>query len=187
LCPTASESASRERGLYRPPPAWRTELYEPVSHRLGAAVHNLILGPEPDGAFGGVADGLQPGQNHGRSGSRRGGAGFRESHMRRLLLVILLSALATTSYAQRPSTLTMTCREAQSLVAKRGGVVLSTGRNTYNRFVASHRFCMPGEFVYPASAPTRDAAQCSLGYTCQSEPPPWLDDRFRRDGSFFGR
>jgi hypothetical protein len=105
--------------------------------------------------------------------------------MRMLFAAILLLTSAAAAVAQRPSTLSMDCRQAQSVVARAGAIVLSTGANTYDRFVASDNFCMPGEYTYPATAPTKDRAQCSLGYTCSSIPPPWLDDGFR-DG-LFGR
>lgn len=52
-----------------------------------------------------------------------------------IILVVLLSAAP--SYAQRPSTLSMSCAEAQGVVASQGAIVLSTGRHTYDRFVAT--------------------------------------------------
>jgi hypothetical protein len=105
--------------------------------------------------------------------------------MRKLLVAILVLASTAAAVAQRPSTLSMSCRQAQSVVARAGAIVLSTGRNTYDRFVASDRYCLPGEYTYPATAPTNDTRQCPLGYTCSSIRPPWLDDF--RDGFLFGR
>ncbi len=106
--------------------------------------------------------------------------------MRKLLVAVSLLLSTTASYAERPSTLTMSCQQAQSLVAKRGAVVMSTGRHTYDRFVASWSFCMLGEYAYNAWAPTRDTLRCPLGYTCQPNPPLWDDDN-SYGGSFFRR
>ncbi len=105
--------------------------------------------------------------------------------MRSLLVALLVISFATAAYAQRPSTLDMTCREARSVVARAGAIVFSTGRHTYDRFVASDRYCLPGEYAYPTSAPTSDARQCPLGYRCDSTPPIWREDRF--GGGLFGR
>lgn len=95
--------------------------------------------------------------------------------MHRLLLTAFLSLVATTALAQRPSTLSMSCGEAAGLVASRGAVVLSTGRNTYDRFVASAGFCELGEFAYRGVAPTQDAEQCRLGYVCKNQTPLFND------------
>jgi hypothetical protein len=88
------------------------------------------------------------------------------------LLILADAALA------RPSTLHMTCNEAAELVGARGAVVLSTGRYTYDRFVASPGFCMLGEYGRPAWAPTRDTDTCPLGYVCAPGKPPWEEDFF---------
>ena len=97
-----------------------------------------------------------------------------------IILVVLLSAAP--SYAQRPSTLSMSCAEAQGVVASQGAIVLSTGRHTYDRFVATPGFCLLGEWAEPRTAPTADARQCRLGYVCQSGSPPW-----EFDGGVFDR
>lgn len=99
--------------------------------------------------------------------------------MPRIVLAVLLSLAATASYAQRPATQAMSCSQAQSLVAHRGAVVLSTGRHTYDRFVKSRYYCATGEWAYTGVAPTRDTGSCTLGYVCKSAPPLWHD---RRDG-----
>ena len=93
----------------------------------------------------------------------------------RLFLSVLLSLLAPASFAQRPSTLAMTCDQAARLVASQGAIVLSTGRHTFDRFVASPGYCMLGEYAYDAWAPTRNTPQCRLGYTCEKGPPLFED------------
>ncbi|KZL21156.1 hypothetical protein PsAD2_00442 [Pseudovibrio axinellae] len=61
----------------------------------------------------------------------------------------------------------MSCQEARSLVARSGGVVLSTGARTYDRFVASIRFCQPYERLKRRWVPTRDQKSCFIGYSCE--------------------
>ena len=92
-----------------------------------------------------------------------------------LLATAALSLLATAALAQRPSTLAMSCDEANELVASRGAVVLSTGRNTFDRFVASAGFCAHAEYAYDGFAPTRDAEECRIGYTCEKQTPLFPD------------
>ena len=93
--------------------------------------------------------------------------------MSRLSVFAAAILVADASIAEaRSSTLAMTCNQAIGVVASRGAIVLSTGRHTYDRFVAGDAFCLPGEFAYRAWAPTRDG-NCPLGYTCKT---PWQDD-----------
>jgi hypothetical protein len=105
--------------------------------------------------------------------------------MIRLFLSALFLLAATAAEAARPSTLGMTCDQAQRLLASRGAVVMSTGQHTYNRFVVSGGYCEVAEWAESATAPTKDARHCPLGYTCTSTPPfeydapgdHWLLDR----------
>lgn len=86
-------------------------------------------------------------------------------------------AVVSDALAQaRPSTLGMSCGQAQSFVRSRGAIVLSTGGHTYDRFVASRQFCTPEEETVPTWAPTRDAAQCMVGYRCEMRRG-WRFDR----------
>jgi hypothetical protein len=91
--------------------------------------------------------------------------------MIRLFLSTLLLLAPVTAEAARPSTLGMTCHQAQRMVASRGAVVMSTGRHTYDRFVVSGSYCEVAEWAISATAPTKDARYCRLGYTCTSTPP----------------
>ena len=95
--------------------------------------------------------------------------------MTRILLSVVLALEATSAFAARPSTLGMTCQQAQNMVASRGAVVMSTGTNTYDRFVISPGYCEVAEWAYDATAPTKDARHCPLGYVCKSTPPIWYD------------
>jgi hypothetical protein len=96
--------------------------------------------------------------------------------MPRLLLSALLSLLIVSSGGARQSTFNMSCGQARALVASVGAVVLSTGRYTYERFVATPGYCLLGEWAYWGYAPTTDSPQCLLGYVCKPEEPLWHDD-----------
>jgi hypothetical protein len=74
--------------------------------------------------------------------------------------------LATAQAQPRPSTTTMTCAEATRLVSSRGAILLGTGGQTYDRFVADRSFCEITEYVRRGLAPTRDVPQCLIGYRC---------------------
>jgi hypothetical protein len=80
-------------------------------------------------------------------------------------------AASATSAQSRPSTSAITCQAAQALVRSQRAVVLDTGPGTYDRFVNGPGQCVRGEYAAPAWAPTRDAAQCFIGYSCRSGPP----------------
>jgi hypothetical protein len=87
--------------------------------------------------------------------------------MARRGLAAALATLAAAGVADaRQSTLSMSCGEARALVASAGAIVLSTGRYTYDRFVASARFCELNEYAENAVAPTADTRNCPIGYTC---------------------
>jgi hypothetical protein len=96
--------------------------------------------------------------------------------MARLALSIVLSLLAGASFAQRPSTLAMSCGQARALVASQGAVVMSTGQHTYDRYVATPGFCMLGEYAYYGYAPTQDRRSCRVGFVCKPHSPLFDDD-----------
>ncbi len=94
------------------------------------------------------------------------------------VVTAMLAAGATAAGAQgRPDVRTMTCGQARALVQQQGSVVLSTGRYTYDRFVASRRLCPSGEVGEYAWVQTRDASSCRIGYICVMDTEDW-DDRF---------
>jgi hypothetical protein len=86
--------------------------------------------------------------------------------MIRLAAVVALSLIATGAYAQRASTLAMTCGQARGFVASRGAAVLGTGGYTYDRFVRDRSFCQPTETTRAAFVPTRETPGCFIGYRC---------------------
>lgn len=85
-----------------------------------------------------------------------------------LALAAAFTALARAAYAQsRPYSPRMTCQSAARMVAARGAVVMSTGPNTYDRYVRSQPYCTPSETTRPAWVRTADNPQCFIGYTCE--------------------
>jgi hypothetical protein len=95
----------------------------------------------------------------------------------RLIAFALALLLTATAASARQSTLGMSCRQAQNLLARSGAVVLSTGPHTYDRFVRSPGYCEVAQWADSATAPTRDSRACPLGYTCSNNPPIWYDRR----------
>ncbi|MFN3890507.1 MAG: hypothetical protein ACK4MV_08925 [Beijerinckiaceae bacterium] len=94
-----------------------------------------------------------------------------------LLAAPALGGASSGALAQgRPSTLNMSCAQAQGLVASRGAIVLSTGQFTYDRFVSNQTFCTPEEELIPTWAPTRDNPQCMVGFRCEMRRN-WRFDR----------
>ncbi len=92
--------------------------------------------------------------------------------MKTILATALLAALATPALAQgRPSTLQMSCGQAEAVVNQRGAIVLATGRDLYDRYVKNGSFCPISDYPRDAFVPTRDNPQCHIGYYCTSTPP----------------
>jgi hypothetical protein len=90
--------------------------------------------------------------------------------MKKLAIVLALTAVATSAEAQRLMTPAMTCRQAQQVVAANGAAVLGTGTYTYDRYVRDRGFCQIDEYPEAAWVPTRDTPQCPVGYICRSGP-----------------
>ncbi len=67
----------------------------------------------------------------------------------------------------RETTTSMSCAAARQIVSTRGAIVLSTGASTYDRYVASRRYCERDEINKPAWVPTADERQCFIGYLCE--------------------
>lgn len=84
-----------------------------------------------------------------------------------LLAAAGLAASASLAAAQgRPDTRALSCSEAQALVKARGGVVLTTGPDIFDRYVSEIRYCSGFEVLKPEWVRTRDNPQCFIGYTC---------------------
>lgn len=91
----------------------------------------------------------------------------------------ILAALACICVAgpavaqQMIMTTSISCAAARQIVSTRGAIVLSTGETTYDRFVASQRFCQRDEINKPAWVPTADQRQCFIGYRCERVDVDW--------------
>lgn len=98
--------------------------------------------------------------------------------IKRLFLVFsMLAAASNVLWAQgRPDTRKMTCEQVQSLIHQRGGVVLTTGQYTYDRYVAGRRWCDYPAVPVSVRVPTKDTNSCMVK-NCQNIP---LDDLWGR-------
>ena len=92
--------------------------------------------------------------------------------MRGLIAAAAIAVTTMSCLAQsRPSTLALSCAKARQLVARSGAITLSTGGQTYDRFVSTRGFCPTGTFARPAFVPTATESQCDIGFYCSSAPP----------------
>lgn len=90
-----------------------------------------------------------------------------------LLLLVFASGLAEA----RPDARAMTCEQARSLIEERGAVAMTTGRHTYQRFVAHRGYCLYSQRAGSVWTPTRDQAECRLKICID---PPITKRRGRR-------
>ena len=88
------------------------------------------------------------------------------------LTFVLCIASGAALAESRPATINMSCTAAASLVRTQGAVVLSTGRDTFDRFVRDASFCAYGQVLLPGFAPTSNLAQCQVGWRCWDETLP---------------
>lgn len=89
------------------------------------------------------------------------------------------SAIATAlflplpAFAQAmPNSLTMSCAQAQALVAREGAVVIGTGPDLFDRYVTNPGYCQ-SQRSKPAWIPTRDNPQCLVGQECRERRIRW--------------
>jgi hypothetical protein len=84
--------------------------------------------------------------------------------------IVLGAALAVASSPaltqSRPFTPRLPCQAVASIVRSNVAVVLSTGPNTYDRYVRDRTACYPSQVLKPAWVVTADTSQCFIGYTC---------------------
>lgn len=83
----------------------------------------------------------------------------------RLAATATLVVMAGTAFA-RPDTRAMTCEQTQRLIARSGAVVLTTGRFTYDRYVANISYCATPYFTAWVSVRTKDNPECPV-LNCQ--------------------
>lgn len=71
-----------------------------------------------------------------------------------------------TAAAARTDTRNHTCQEVTATVKYYEVIVLTTGPNTYDRFVAFPNYCQNAFKAARAYAPTLDNPRCFIGYRC---------------------
>ncbi len=86
-----------------------------------------------------------------------------------LALAIALCGFVSAAQARHDS-LGMSCSQANALVRSHGGIVIGTGPDIYDRFVAGCSFCPDMSYLQPAWIKTRDNPQCNVGYRCLDQP-----------------
>jgi hypothetical protein len=103
-----------------------------------------------------------------------------EDKMKSAFLVIATAIFVATAFSSvsqaRPDTRQMSCGQARDLVRHRGVVVLTTGGQTYDRFVSHGGYCAYGEYPERAFVRTRNRQECFIGYICADRQPLWHDD-----------
>jgi hypothetical protein len=82
------------------------------------------------------------------------------------VFVMLIAICSIPAMAARPNTTKLTYRDAAGLVDSAGAIVLSTGANTFDRYVANQGFCGNDEVAVNAYAPTLDKDSCLIGLAC---------------------
>ncbi len=90
--------------------------------------------------------------------------------MKKIALTLsVLSLVSVASVAQAmnlTSTTDLTGSQVKSLVQDKGAIVLSTGSDLYDRYVANSSYCNPSEDTQRAYVVTKDSNSSLIGYTC---------------------
>jgi hypothetical protein len=81
--------------------------------------------------------------------------------------ILLLCVFPLAAEARRPESWRFSCGDLRALVQQNGAVVIATGPDLYDRFVAHGGYCMFGEVTVPAYVPARDRELCQVGYVCR--------------------
>jgi hypothetical protein len=89
--------------------------------------------------------------------------------MKFLLAAALI--LSATSAQAATYTTQMSCAKAKALVDTHGAIVLYSSPYIYDRYVAHQGYCSNAgdQTTRPAYVPTRDTAQCWVGYYCAQD------------------
>jgi hypothetical protein len=88
-------------------------------------------------------------------------------------LGLLLAATGAAIAQAGPSTFDRPCAASRDLVMRDGAVVLTTGPNTYNRYVKDAAYCLVDQYPQPSWVPSSDDPQCFIGCRCTSGPNDW--------------
>lgn len=77
----------------------------------------------------------------------------------------LLAFSAVSPAFARPDARSMTCSQLQALLAQQGAATVTTGQNTYERYVSGSGGCTGTDIPRNASVATSDTGQCQV-FTC---------------------
>lgn len=95
-----------------------------------------------------------------------------------LTAALVLAAMAAPAAAQRPDTRGFACGAIWPFIQANGAVVMTTGPRTYDRIVASRRYCQPDEVLQRHFGQAADNPRCFVGYVCRQPIRPFhLFDR----------
>ncbi|MFN4273719.1 MAG: hypothetical protein ACK4F5_12985 [Aliihoeflea sp.] len=72
------------------------------------------------------------------------------------ILAVMVPAASAALAQSRPDARTMSCAQAQAFIQNSGAVVLTTGRHTFDRYVADSSYCSWPDTSVPATIQTRD-------------------------------
>ncbi|APF38151.1 MULTISPECIES: hypothetical protein [Chelatococcus] len=83
-----------------------------------------------------------------------------------LIASVLLAGAATPALAQQTPIPAQahSCAELQEMVQRQGRVMISRGPHLFSTYVNN---CSARDFPVPEYLPTRDNAQCFVGYSCR--------------------
>ena len=85
------------------------------------------------------------------------------------ICVLAISAVASgvpASAAEHVNSLELTGAQVKHIVEEQGSVILDTGPDLYDRYVANASYCAMGELAQRAYVPTADSSSNFVGYTC---------------------
>ncbi|MEM7695630.1 MAG: hypothetical protein AAF318_14340 [Pseudomonadota bacterium] len=85
----------------------------------------------------------------------------------RTALTLAFCLVAATA-AARPDVRTLNCGAVQAAIDRAGAIVMTTGRHTYQRFVARRGLCMADQRRVPARITARDGA-CTVNGVCAAD------------------
>jgi hypothetical protein len=99
---------------------------------------------------------------------------FREDVVMPICKIVLCAAammVAATSFASaRPNTRKMTCAQTQALIQSQHAVVLSTGPNTYDRYIRQFGDECDAPFIPMVAYVPTSGGQCMV-YRCEQPSP----------------
>ncbi len=81
--------------------------------------------------------------------------------------ILILAGQADAQAQRRPDTLAMPCATAANIVKSAGAIVMGTGPDIYDRYVATRAFCQRDEEMVPRWVGARDTPACFIGYVCE--------------------